>query len=226
MPQLFLDQASSYAHEIDNLIWIIAAAVGFWFIVAEAVFFGFILKYRAKPGQRAAYIEGTERKYTRFISYPHMIIILFDVVLIAGSIRVWYLVKQQLPDADRTIRVIGQQWAWTFVHPGADGELDTDDDIRMVDELHVQVGDTYHFQLTSTDVLHSFSVPVFRLKQDAVPGRTITGWFQPTRTGEYDIQCAEICGIGHGIMAAKLFIESPEDHAAWIAAHNPTASLQ
>ena len=73
-------------------------------------------------------------------------------------------------------------------------------------------------------MLHSFSVPVFRLKQDAVPGRTITGWFKPIITGEHDIQCAEICGIGHGIMGAKVFLETPEQHAAWMQ-QNTTTSL-
>ena len=66
-------------------------------------------------------------------------------------------------------------------------------------------------------MLHSFSVPVFRLKQDAIPGRVITGWFKPTMTGTYDIQCAEICGIGHGLMPARIVIETAEQHAAWMA---------
>jgi cytochrome c oxidase subunit 2 len=94
-----------------------------------------------------------------------------------------------------------------------DGELDTADDIAVIDELHVEVGKTLHFRLESTDVLHSASPsPIFRLKQDAVPGRHITGWFQPTITGEYDIQCAEMCGIGHGVMGARIFIETPDQH--------------
>ena len=101
--------------------------------------------------------------------------------------------------------------------PGPDGELDTADDIRTVDDLHIEVGKTYHFELQSTDVMHSFSVPVFRLKQDAVPGRTINGWFKATKTGEFDIQCAEMCGIGHGIMAGRIHIESAEDHQKWMA---------
>ncbi len=78
-------------------------------------------------------------------------------------------------------------------------------------------------------MLHDFSVPVFRLKQDAIPGRVITGWFKPTRPGEYDIQCAEICGIGHGMMGARIFIETPEEHAAWMSqssAGKPAAPLR
>jgi cytochrome c oxidase subunit 2 len=72
-------------------------------------------------------------------------------------------------------------------------------------------------------VLHSFFVPVFRLKQDAVPGRVITGWFKPIHTGVHDILCAEICGIGHGVMGAHIVIEDPQAHREWIEAHTPAA---
>jgi len=68
-------------------------------------------------------------------------------------------------------------------------------------------------------VLHSFSIPAFRLKQDAVPGRIIKGWFRTTLKGGFDIQCTEICGIGHGLMPARILIESAADHAHWLKAH-------
>ncbi len=87
----------------------------------------------------------------------------------------------------------------------------------------MEVGKTYHFELESKDVLHSFFVPVFRLKQDAVPGRVITGWFKPTKAGTHDILCAEICGVAHGIMGAQIVIETPEQHAAWVQAHSTLA---
>jgi hypothetical protein len=74
----------------------------------------------------------------------------------------------------------------------------------------------------SPHVMHSFSVPVFRLKQDAIPGRIITGWFEATRTGVHDIQCVEMCGVGHGLMPARIFIESPAAHAAWVAKNAQT----
>ena len=101
--------------------------------------------------------------------------------------------------------------------------LDTADDIRTVNELRVAKDTLYHYKLTSLDVLHNFSVPVFRLKQDSIPGRVITGWFEPTMAGEFDIQCAEICGVGHGLMPARIVIESKEAHAAWVEANNPMA---
>ena len=140
-----------------------------------------------------------------------------------GAVRVWYDIKQYLPEPEQQVRVISQQWAWTFVHSGPDGVLDTSDDIVKVNELHLQKGVVYHYHLEATDVLHSFSVPIFRLKQDAIPGRVITGWFEPTIEGEYDIQCAEICGIGHGLMRGRVFIESAEKHTAWMASESPIA---
>ncbi|HXV37136.1 MAG TPA: cytochrome C oxidase subunit II [Myxococcota bacterium] len=214
---------STYAKDIDFVIWLIAVLVGGCFFVCEAIFFYFIVRFRAKEGVRAEYITGEEKRHKRWISYPHLLVLVFDVVILVFAVKVWYEVKQQLPAADATVRIVAQQWAWSFVHPGADRELGTADDIKTVDELHVEVGKVYHFQLEARDVLHSFSVPVFRLKQDAIPGRVITGWFEATGTGTHDIQCAEICGIGHGVMAARIVIETPEQHAAWVAEQSPIA---
>ena len=199
---------------------LVGVLVGFWFLVAEGVFFWLIFRFRARDGQRAQYITGEEKKQMRFISWPHYLVLVCDVFIVVGAVRVWVEVKQDLPSEAESqhVRVVSQQWAWSFVHPGADGKLDTADDIRTVDELHVQVGQKYIYELESRDVLHSFSVPVFRLKQDAIPGRVISGWFEATKTGTHDIQCVEICGIGHGMMAGRIVIESPEQHAAWIAA--------
>ncbi|MXX54640.1 MAG: cytochrome C oxidase subunit II [Gemmatimonadetes bacterium] len=219
-----IEVGSSYAAQIDGLILTVLIIVGIWFLAAEYIFLHFILKFRAKPGRRGEYIDGKNKRHKRWITIPHLCVLAFDVLIIVVSFRVWYNIKMDLPeDPDAVIRVVGQQWAWTFQHPGADGELDTPDDIFTVDELHVENEKTYHFELQATDVLHSFSVPVWRIKQDAIPGRTITGWFQPTRTGTYDVQCAEICGFGHGVMAAHVMVEDAETHAAWVAANTPAA---
>ena len=210
---------STYAGDVDNLFLLIFVLVGFWFLLTEGVFFYFIFRYRAKDGEAAQYVSGEEKHHKRPITIAHALVIVCDVFIVIGAVRVWVEVKQTLPEPDATVRIIGQQWAWSFVHPGPDNVLDTPDDIKTVNELHIEANRTYHYQLESRDVLHNFSVPVFRLKQDAVPGRRIMGWFRATQTGEYDIQCAEICGIGHGIMAARIHIEDPTEHAAWITEH-------
>ena len=219
----YVPAASSYAADLDNLVTLIFVLVGFWFAVCQIVFFWLIFRYRARDGRRAQYVTGEEKHLKRWITIPHLLVLVCDVFIIVGAVRVWYEVKQELPPAQETIRVIGQQWAWTFVHPGPDGKLGTSDDITKVNELHVEVNKLYHFNLESLDVLHSFFVPVFRLKQDAIPGRVIVGWFKPTKTGEWDILCAEICGIGHGLMGARIFVESPTQHAAWVSRNSPIA---
>lgn len=219
-----IERASTFAGSIDGLIMLVMVLVGFWFLLAEGIFFWLIWKFRAKPGVQSQYITGKEKHLKRWITIPHALVLVCDVFIIIGAVKVWYNVKQTLPEPDLTIRVIGQQWAWVFQQPGADRQLDTDDDIYTTDDLYVEVNKTYHFQLTSRDVLHDFSVPVFRLKQDAVPGRTITGWFRPTKTGTFDVQCAEICGIGHGVMAGRINVQTATQHAAWIADHSPASA--
>jgi cytochrome c oxidase subunit 2 len=216
MIEHFVVAASTYAEHIDQLFSLIFWLVGFWFVLVEGVFFYLIFRFRAKKGKNGAYITGEKKSEMRWISIPHYLVLMCDVVIVFFAIRVWVEVKQDLPEADATVRVVGQQWAWSFAHPGPDGEIDTGDDIETVDELRLQVGKTYHYRLTSRDVLHSFSVPVFRLKQDAIPGREIVGWFTPTKTGTYDIQCAEMCGIGHGLMPARVVIQDAAQHAAWV----------
>ncbi|MEZ4288815.1 MAG: hypothetical protein R3A47_11905 [Polyangiales bacterium] len=217
MIESVLPQASTYAAHIDDLIMWVAIIVGFWFVAAEALFFYLLFRYRKKEGVKAVYLDDHDPTVKKWINIPHWIIIGLDLVILVMAIRVWNEIKIDLPAADSTIRIVGQQWEWTFVHPGPDNLLDTADDITTTNDLHVQVGKTYHYKLEATDVLHDFSVPVFRLKQDAIPGRVITGWFTPTKTGEWDIQCAEMCGIGHGLMSARIHVESAEAHAAWVS---------
>jgi cytochrome c oxidase subunit 2 len=219
----FIPAASTYASRIDGLFTLIFVLVGFWLLLSELVFFWLIFRFRKKEGRSAEYITGEEKRQKRWINIPHALVLICDIFIIVGAVRVWYEVKQDLPPPQQTVRVMGQQWAWSFVHPGPDGALDTGDDIATVGELHLQVDTLYHYKLEARDVLHSFSVPAFRLKQDAVPGRVITGWFEPTQLGSYDIQCAEICGIGHGVMVARLIVESPEQHAAWMRERSPVA---
>ena len=227
MLERYLTGASTYAHNVDQLFLLIAALVGFWFLAAEGVFFWLIFKFRQKDGRPTQHITGEEKHQTKWISIPHFLVIICDIVILVPAILVWYNIKEYMPPADQTVRVIGQQWAWSFQEPGPDGILDTADDIRTVGELHVTLNKTYHFELVSRDVVHSFAVPSFRLKQDALPGRTITGWFRPNRLGTYDIQCTQMCGIGHGLMAGRIIVETPQEHAAWLMRNaNPSVASE
>lgn len=224
MPDWFIPQASTFADDVDTLVLVITIIVGFWFILAEGMFFWLLWRFRAGAKPKADYYTGDEPHLKRWITIPHAIIIVMDLFIIYGAVRVWYEVKLQMPAAEETVRITAQQWAWVFQHPGADGQLDTADDISLVNEMRLQKDKTYHFELHSRDVIHSMSVPAFRLKQDMIPGRVIKGWFKPTQAGEFDIQCAEICGIGHGLMPAKLVVGDAAAHAAWISEHAPSVA--
>lgn len=218
----YIPSASTFSHDIDGVITLIAWLVGVWGVLAEVILIGLVVAYRKRDGVRAQYITGEEKHQKAWVAYPHYLVLICDVVVIVAAVRVWYNVKQELPKPDSTVRVVAQQWAWSFVHPGADNTLGTADDIATVDDLHIEVNRVYHFNLEARDVMHSFSIPVFRLKQDAVPGRVIVGWFEATKTGTYDIQCAEMCGIGHALMPARVVIESAAEHAAWIKQNTTT----
>ena len=220
-----LPNASSYSGQVDGLFWLITIIVGVWFLAAEAMFFWLMFRFRAKPNVPSQYVTGKEKHLKRWINIPHTLVLVCDVVIIIAAVRVWVLLKQTLPPPDLIVRVTAQQWAWVFTDPGPDAILDTGDDVRTTDEMHLIVGKTYHYKLESKDVLHSFFVPAFRQKQDAIPGRIHTGWFKPTQVGTYDILCAEICGLGHGVMGAKLVVEPPEQHAAWLKLHAQDAAL-
>ena len=221
-----LPAISSFAKNIDGVIGWVTVLVGFWFVLTEAVFFYFILKYRKQNSPKAAYITGEEPELHKWISRPHAAVLVFDVFIVVIGILVWNDVKlSQPPEPVPHVRVVAQQWAWSFVHPGPDGQLDTADDIKTVDDLHIQANQQYVWELESRDVLHSFSVPAMRLKQDAVPGRVIKGWMDANAVGTYEIQCAEICGIGHGLMPAKIHVEDAATHTAWMQANSPVARI-
>ena len=221
MIESLIESGSSYSGDIDFLFTLITVIVGIWFIISEVVLFYFLFRYRKRDGVKAEYLSGDKKSHKKWISIPHWLIIACDIVLIVGAVQVWHHIKQKMPPAEETIRIIAQQWAWTFVHPGKDGLLDTDDDITIVDELHLKENTTYHYELSSRDVLHCFSIPIFRLKQDTIPGRKISGWFRPTTTGVHDVQCAEMCGAGHGLMPAILTIHTEEEYAEWLENQTP-----
>jgi len=216
-----VEALSTFASDIDGIIILVTILVGFWFILAQGALIGFSVHFRQRAGQAAKYFAGESKRELSWVLVPLALIVMCDIYIALSDGPVWAKVKEDLPEPYRVVNVVAQQWAWTFVHPGPDETIDTADDVATVNELHVEVGKVYHVKLSSRDVLHSFSVPVFRLKQDIIPGRVITAWFEATATGTYDIQCTEICGIGHALMPARIVIETPEQHAAWVAEHSP-----
>lgn len=211
------ENVSSFGADVDGLMALIFWIVGVWLVIVEAVLIYFVVAYRRKPGRRAAYVPARGLKTLSWVLVPCAVILVFDLAIDAAGAPVWHTIKEQLPPPDLQVRVVGKQFGWDFVHPGADGTLDTGDDIATEFELNVPVDSVVHFELRSLDVVHSFWLPHLRLKQDVVPGRRIRGWFKATRTGEFPIACAELCGLGHDKMKGMLNVRSAADHEAWIA---------
>lgn len=224
MLEYFLPRASTYAASVDHLFDLITYLVSFWFFLVLGFFFYVVFRFRRKKGQKAQYVSGETHKEKMAIEVPHYLILLCDLVILGYTFVVWHEIKIDMPPAEREIRVVAQQWAWTFYDPGENGILGDEDDIATINELHLKKDTQYTFYLEATDVMHSFSIPVFRLKQDAVPGRIIRGHFKPILEGEWDIQCAEMCGYGHGFMPARMYIKSAEDYEAWVADNTPESA--
>jgi len=113
----------------------------------------------------------------------------------------WLVEKHidEVPKEAETIKVMAQQWFWTFEH---------EDGTKEVGELHLKAGKAYKFEVTSKDVIHAFNVPFYTAMIDAVPGRINTVWFAPDVPGEFLIQCREYCGLLHNQMRATLIVEA------------------
>src|SRR5262245_1384521 len=102
----YLESASSYAGDIDQLVWWILLICGFWFLLAEGIFIGLILKYNQRPGVKAKYVSGDDPKEKRWVAWPHYATLIFDVIILVAAIRVWTNVKIETPPLDETVRVV------------------------------------------------------------------------------------------------------------------------
>lgn len=212
----FPTNASSYGADVDRIFYVILYITGAVFLLVEGGLLVFLFKYRRHEGRAATYIHGSNRAEIVWTTIPAVIVI----SLAFFSQRVWSAVKDpdRFPVGAVPLAVHVKQFEWQMTMPGPDGTLGTDDDIFRKNELHLQVDRSYVAELTSQDVIHSFFIPAFRLKQDAVPGMTIRVWFRPIRTGVFDLACAQLCGIGHYRMEARIYVHSAEDFARWQAA--------
>jgi len=198
--------ASTFAGPIDGLFLAILIITGIALVIVEVGLLWFSVKYRARPGRKAFYTHGSTRAVT---------VVALGIV----SNHYWVLIKgrDSVPKNAYGIGVHVKQFEWQITYPGPDGQLGTADDFTLRNQLHVPVDQPIVVHLTSEDVIHSFYIPQFRLKQDAVPGLTINAWFQATKTGEYEIGCAELCGMGHYKMRARVWVHTPEEFKTWMA---------
>jgi cytochrome c oxidase subunit II len=195
MSWLLPPHASSYAGDIDWLYYVILIITGIVFALTQFLLIYFLIKYRRRDGRRAEYIHGSTRAEVIWTVVPFVIVLALALM----SKPVWDRIKDPalFPGDAYELLVVARQFEWEAHHPGADGEFDAADAFTQLNRVNIPANRPVIIHLQSEDVIHSFFVPDFRVKQDAVPGRTIPIWFEVTEPGEYHLGCAELCGIGH-----------------------------
>ena len=244
------ENVSSQGVHVDRIFYVILVVTVAVFVLVQATLIVFLVKYRRRDGQRAAYVHGNNRLEIIWTAVPA----LFLGVLIFLSQRAWSEIRPAKffrgaeARADVVlIEVVAQQFVWNIRYPGPDGVfgrrnpalvsntnavgVDLEDpyardDITRTNQLHVPVGKVVQIRMTSLDVLHSFFLPDLRVKQDAVPGMLVNIFFQVNKAGLYEIACAELCGLGHYRMKGFLTVhDSDESFQAWLADNARTPAL-
>src|SRR6266852_906186 len=203
--------ASSHALPVDLLyIFLVVLSLGTTLAIFAVIAF-FAMKYRRHHGREAEPIEGNLILEIAWSVIPMGI---FLVMFVWGAV-IFFDVRTPPQDATE-IYVVGKQWMWKLQH--VEGQ-------RELNELHVPVGKDIKLIMTSQDVIHSFYVPAFRLKQDVIPGRYTTMWFKATKPGTYHLFCAQYCGTQHSGMIGEVVVMEPAEYETWLGGGVPAGSL-
>lgn len=215
----FPEALSSYGDSIDFLFYVILWMVAVTFVGTELLLVWFVFRYSKKDPTRATYTHGNHTLEMVWTAIPALLLIFVAF----SQMKAWTTVKINFPaDGPYTVEkplmeVYASQFDWRVRYPDAQGNFGGADVIEVPFDITVPANTKVVLRLKSRDVLHSFFVPVFRLKQDAVPGMEIPVWFEATKPGDYDLICAELCGWGHYKMAGKIHVLPPEDFERWLA---------
>jgi cytochrome c oxidase subunit 2 len=228
--------ASSYAARVDTCLRIMHGGMYAIFILWGLFFAYCLVRFRRKAHPVASH-GAAKGGLISFL--PDAMVLAFELWLIFSlGLPTWSHIKEEIPPVDQSnvVELVAEQFAWGFHYPGPDGlfgrrtpekitsgntvGIDYDDpaskdDYVSLNELHVPLGKPTILYLTSKDVIHSFFVPEFRVKQDVVPGMRIPLWFNPIKEGNYEIGCAQLCGLGHYRMRGEVVVHTPEDFEIW-----------
>ncbi len=190
------------ARNVDALYIFLLIVTGMMTLLVFSFLIFFAARYRHRAGVRAEQIEGSTALEITWSTIPFLI---FMVIFAWGAV-VYF--KERTPPADAAeIYVVAKQWMWKVEH--AEGQ-------REINELHVPVGRDVKLIMTSQDVIHSFFIPAFRIKQDVLPGRYTVEWFRATKPGVYHLFCAEYCGTQHSGMVGSIVVMEPAQYEAWM----------
>lgn len=207
------ENVSTFGADIDGLFYLILGVTGVVFVVVEVALVYFLWKYRGKEGRRAQHTHGNMKAEIIWTLVPLILVAMLGFM----SRSVWIDIKYEsrFPQPALELGVVASQFEWHVTYPGPDGQLGSADDFTVRNQLHMPVDQPIRVNLTAEDVIHSFFLPEFRVKQDAVPGMDIPVWFQATRTGQYVLGCAELCGLGHYRMRGSVTVHSAEEFDRW-----------
>lgn len=227
---------STHGAGIDRLIIVLHVFMLILFVGWLGFLLYSLIKFRQRPNQGAQY----HTKHFKAPTYLEIAVALTEFVLLfAFSIPLWQSIRYQMPALPNAlqVRVVAEQFAWNIHYPGPDGRFgQTDpalmkptnpvglvpddaagqDDIVTINQLHIPVNTPVTVRLTSKDVIHSFAIPVMRVKQDAIPGQEIKLAFEATKTGNFEIACAQLCGLGHYRMRGFFVVDDKNKFDDWL----------
>ena len=241
-PWTFTPIASNWGM-IDSTVDITLVVTGIVFVSVNLFMAYAIIRYRHREGAKAKY-EPENKKLETWLT-------IVTAVGVAAMLTPGLFVFANfvtVPEGATEIEAVGQQWRWSFRLPGKDGEFGTtdiklisadnpfginpddpdgNDDVPVDDAVvHIPLGEPVRFWLRSKDVLHNFTVAQFRVKMDAVPGLESYMWLEPTKLGEYEVLCEELCGIAHYAMRGRVIVDEPEDYQAWVDSQPTFGEIQ
>jgi cytochrome c oxidase subunit 2 len=208
---LMPEQASAQAQMIDPLFRGLLGLATVIFLIVEGGLVYAVIRFRRRPGDESdgPAVHGSNALEFVWTAIPAIIV----VVIAFASFRVLSASGAREPQP-LVVQVIGRQFVWEFRYPEAD---------VTAAELHLPVDRQVRFEISSDDVVHSFWVPEFRIKQDATPGQVAELVITPTRIGRYPLRCAELCGAAHATMTSEVFVESEQEFSAWLVSQQSSA---
>jgi cytochrome c oxidase subunit 2 len=217
------DSASDQAEEIDFVFWFVTAICIAVFAVVASIAVYSVLKFRAPPDDDSdgLPIHGHTGIEIVWTVVPFVLVTAMGIVSAVALAR-----NEKVPDDAMVVNVVGRQFAWQFLYPPANAPEPSEDELECDSQavrarcvtsgqLHLPVNVPIHLRMRADDVIHSFWVPEFRQKQDLLPGQVTTLVITPTRVGEYEVLCTELCGLGHSVMRSAAIVSTPAEFDQW-----------
>jgi cytochrome c oxidase subunit 2 len=205
---LFPEQASTIASQIDNLFFFALGIAAFFSILIALLIVTLGVRYRRRHAAQVGEAPPHDSKATTVLEITWSVIPfgILMIMFIWGA-KIYFTAARPPADAIQ-FYVVGKQWMWKVQHP--EGR-------REINEMHVPVGRPIKLLMTSEDVIHSFFIPAFRIKQDVLPGRYTSMWFQADKVGTYHLFCSQYCGAEHAKMGGWVVVMEPHEYQAWLA---------